>query len=324
MLNYVSAGHAEVLPRKFEDPFVTAEGLERASVELDQPETLWFNTGTLCNITCENCFIESSPRNDRLVYLSADEVEDYLFQLKERRWPVAELGFTGGEPFLNPEFVEILRRSVARSFDVLVLTNAMRPMMRPRVQEGLLELQSEHPGKITFRVSLDHYSEELHDAVRGHGAFKKSLVGMDWLRDNGFTMAAAGRTIWSETEHEARSGYANLFASRNYKIEANDPRSMVLFPEITPTTNTPEISTGCWKMLGKRPQDMMCSTSRMVVKRKGAAKPVVVACTLIPYDPEFEFGSNLEDSEQPVYLNHPSCSQFCVLGGASCSPRNHP
>ena len=320
MLNYASAGHAAVLPGKFEDPFLTAEGLERASVELERPRTLWFNTGSVCNITCDNCFMESSPKNDRLVYISADEVEDYLFQLKERRWPVAELGFTGGEPFVNPEFVEILRRSVSRGFEALVLTNAMRPMMRPRVQDGLLDLQREHPGRIKLRVSLDHYSEELHDAVRGKGAFRKSLAGMDWLRDNGFAMAVAGRTIWSETEDESRSGYERLFASRNYKIEADDPSLLVLFPEMTAATNTPEISTGCWKILGKRPQDMMCSDSRMVVKRKGAAKPAVVACTLIPYDPEFEFGCTLESAERPVHLNHPSCSQFCVLGGASCSP----
>src|SRR5262249_16200891 len=63
---------------KFTSPFWTAKGEPRASVTLRALETLWFNTGTLCNITCANCYIQSSPRNDRLVYLSLADVETYL------------------------------------------------------------------------------------------------------------------------------------------------------------------------------------------------------------------------------------------------------
>ena len=36
----------------------------------------------------------------------------------------------------------------------------------------------------------------------------------------------------------------------------------------------------------------MCASARMVVKRKGAERPAVVACTLLPYDPQFELGSD--------------------------------
>ncbi len=61
-------------PRKFQDPFLTAAGEKRAHVALKGLETLWFNTGTLCNLTCGHCYIESSPKNDRLVYLTAAEV----------------------------------------------------------------------------------------------------------------------------------------------------------------------------------------------------------------------------------------------------------
>jgi MoaA/NifB/PqqE/SkfB family radical SAM enzyme len=48
--------------RKFEDPFPTATGERRAQVALKALETLWFNTGTLCNLTCQHCYIESSLR----------------------------------------------------------------------------------------------------------------------------------------------------------------------------------------------------------------------------------------------------------------------
>ena len=63
----------------------------------------------------------------------------------------------------------------------------------------------------------------------------------------------------------------------------------------------------------------MCASCRMVVKRKGAEAPTVLACTLLPYAPEFEMGSTLREAEADVHLNHPHCAKFCVLGGASCS-----
>jgi hypothetical protein len=63
----------------------------------------------------------------------------------------------------------------------------------------------------------------------------------------------------------------------------------------------------------------MCATTRMVVKRKGAERPAVLACTLLAYDQRFELGSTLVESARPVSLNHPHCAKFCVLGGAACS-----
>ena len=56
----------------------------------------------------------------------------------------------------------------------------------------------------------------------------------------------------------------------------------------------------------------------MVIKRKGSADPLVVPCTLLPYDSKFELGYDLRDSSKSVSLNHPHCAKFCVLGGASC------
>jgi len=63
----------------------------------------------------------------------------------------------------------------------------------------------------------------------------------------------------------------------------------------------------------------MCASSRMVVKRRGAARPAVLACTLIAYEPRFELGATLAEAGGAVALNHPHCAKFCVLGGASCS-----
>ncbi len=305
--------------QKFQDPLMTAKGEERAVVALNGVKTLWFNTGTLCNITCVNCYIESSPENDRLVYITTSEVEDYLSQIKERNWPTTEIGFTGGEPFMNPQIINMARAALQRGFEVLILTNAMRPMMRKRVQDGLISLQKEFGKNLTLRVSLDHFDKKFHDEERGVGAWEITLKGIRWLRDNNFKMAVAGRSIFGHSDTESRAGYAALFNAESFDIDAQNPATTVLFPEMDETVDVPEITTACWGILNKSPNDVMCSSSRMVVKRRGAKKPAVLACTLLAYSPEFELGTTLESAEKSVRLNHHHCAKFCVLGGASCS-----
>jgi hypothetical protein len=310
---------AEANVGKFVDPALTAKGEDRATVALTNPETLWFNTGTLCNIECVNCYIASSPTNDSLVYITTAEVQDYLDQIVDRNWPIKEIAFTGGEPFMNPQMIDITRASLEAGYDVLILTNAMRPMMRKPVQNGLLELNAAFPGKLTLRISVDHYDPALHDAERGVGAFDKTVFGMSWLRDNGLRMAVAGRSIFGHSEADSRSGYGVFYAEHGFDIDSSDSSMTVLFPEMDETVEVPEITTACWGILDKSPDAVMCSSSRMVVKRKGAEKPAVLACTLLPYDPEFELGNSLAEAERDVALNHPHCAKFCVLGGASCS-----
>src|SRR5271157_3726601 len=152
-------------PRKFRDPFITAKGETRAQVALRALETLWFNTGTLCNLTCRNCYIESSPRNDRLAYLARDEARAYLDEIARDALPTRLIGFTGGEPFMNPDIILMLQDALSRGFHALVLTNAMKPMRRHR--DSLLALQAAYGGLLTIRISLDHYTQAVHEAERG-------------------------------------------------------------------------------------------------------------------------------------------------------------
>ena len=304
-------------PNKFRDPRVTARGERRAAVALKRLRTLWFNTGTLCNLTCRNCYIESSPTNDRLVYLSAAEVATYLDEIDRDGLGTEEIGFTGGEPFMNPAFPAMLEEALRRGYWVLVLTNAMRPMMK--MARPLLALKARYPRQLMVRVSLDHYSRLLHELERGRRSWDPAFAGLGWLIDNGFVVHVAGRRFSGEPDGTLRAGYARLFCDHRLPIDAHDPLQLVLFPEMDASRDVPEITTACWGILGVSPDAMMCASSRMVVKRKGASHPTVVPCTLLPYDPQFELGATLREASGSVPLNHPHCARFCVLGGGSCS-----
>ena len=302
---------------KFSDPDWTAKGEPRAVVPFNGLDTLWFNTGTLCNIACTNCYIESSPKNDALVYLTRAEVRAFLDQAKAAPVRPREIAFTGGEPFMNPDIVGMLEDSLAEGFAVLVLTNAMKPMQHHLA--ALLALHRAHPGKLAMRVSVDHYEAARHEEVRGLRTWQPAIDGITWLAANGFDLALAGRKLWTATETELRDGYARVFAGLGVTIDTRDHARLVLFPEMDAHADVPEISQGCWAILNRRPDSVMCASSRMIVKRKGATSPIVVSCTLLPYDPGFEMGATLAEASSPVSLNHRHCAKFCVLGGASCS-----
>ena len=312
-----SAGVKTLDPTKFQDPIWTAKGERRASVALRGLTTLWFNTGTLCNLTCGHCYIESSPTNDRLAYITTSDVVPYLDEIARDGLPTREIGFTGGEPFMNPDFIAMLETTLERGFHALVLTNAMRPMMK--VANALKALRERFGEMLVVRVSIDHYTQALHEIERGKNSWRPAVAGLEWLGRNGFAPRVAGRTFWGEPEAALRRGYARFFAEHGIALDANDREQLVLFPEMDATLDVPEITTACWGILHVDPASLMCASSRMVVKRKGEANAVVMPCTLIPYDDRFVMGESLAAAAEDVMLNHPHCARFCVLGGGSCS-----
>ncbi len=304
-------------PAKFRDLDVTADGQRRASVALESLETLWINTGTLCNLTCDHCYIDSSPTNDRLAYITAAEVGAYLDEIAALGLETREIGFTGGEPFMNPHIIPMLADALGRGFETLVLTNGMRPMMKHEAE--LRALGERFGAGLAIRVSIDHYTPALHELERGSRSWEPTIAGLEWLSANGFETRVCGRTRWGEPEARLREGYGRLFARLGVRVNAQDPTALVLLPEMDERLDVPEITVSCWGLLGVDPADIMCAASRMVIKHRGEAHPTVVACTLLPYDPQFELGRRLEEAMGDVKLNHPHCARFCVLGGGSCS-----
>jgi molybdenum cofactor biosynthesis enzyme MoaA len=299
---------------KFKNQKVTADGSNRAFIEASNIKTLWFNTGTLCNIECKNCYIESSPKNDRLVYLTFEEVKSFIDEALDKNLGTNEIGFTGGEPFMNKDIMKMIDYSLNKNFKVLVLSNAMKPMLN-RTNE-LIKLNHLN---LTLRVSIDHYQKEKHEEIRGKNTYDVMLQGLKWLNENNFNYTLATRLLWDEKEEDLRKNFGTFIKNNNLRLDTNSPKQLVTFAEMDEKIDTPEITTSCWDILKKDPNDIMCSWSRMVVRKKNSKSPSVIACTLLPYADEFDLGETLTNSLQKIYLNHKHCSKFCVLGGSSCS-----
>jgi MoaA/NifB/PqqE/SkfB family radical SAM enzyme len=305
---------SNLLDNKFKNQKVTEDGSNRAFIEARNIKTLWFNTGTLCNIECKNCYIESSPKNDSLAYLTFEEVKLFIDEAIDKNLGTNEIGFTGGEPFMNKDIMKMIDYSLRKRLKVLVLSNAMKPMLN-RTKE-LIKLNHSN---LTIRVSIDHYEKEKHEEIRGKNTYDVMMQGLKWLNKNNFNYTLATRLMWNEKEEDLRKNFRTFIKNNNLKLDTFSPKELVTFEEMDEKIDTPEITTSCWDILNKDPNDIMCSWSRMVVRKKNSKNPSVIACTLLPYADEFDLGETLTNSLQKIYLNHKHCSKFCVLGGSSCS-----
>ena len=300
--------------QKFENKFLTSDNKARAFIQAKKIQTLWFNTGTLCNLTCKNCYIESSPKNDRLAYLSFEEFKTFVNESIQNEMGTKEIGFTGGEPFMNKDIFKMIKYALDNDFKTLVLTNAMKPMMNNKNQ--LFKLNHLN---LTIRVSIDHFTKHKHEQIRGPNSWEPMIEGLKWLSENKFNFCLATRLMWNEDEVTTRKNFKNFVKQYNLDLNTENKSQLVTFAEMDEKKDTPEITTECWDILNKNPDEVMCSNSRMIVKKKGDEKPSVIACTILPYISEFNLGNSLKESMKKIYLNHPHCSKFCVLGGSSCS-----
>ena len=205
---------------------------------------------------------------------------------------------------MNPEIITMLERRWTAGHEVLVLTNAMRPMRRH--EAALLALRDAHGDRLTLRVSLDHYSPAVHEAERGAEQLgsPRSTVCAGCRATGSRSRSPGGISPPSPKPRPARAMPA---CSRPRTSRSTPPirRGSSCSPRWTPPPTCPRSRTACWGILGKSPADVMCATSRMVVHRRGEPRARVVACTLIPYDPGFDLGATLAEAMRPV-LAQPS------------------
>src|SRR5581483_9812144 len=124
-----------------------------------------------------------------------------------------------------------------------VLTNAMRPMMK--VTEPLLAAQALGGERLVIRVSIDHYTKDLHELERGPRSWAPTIAGLRWLVDKGVHVHVAARSFSGQPEAEIRRGFARLFAAEGIPIDAQDPVRLMVFPEMDPAADVPEITDAC-------------------------------------------------------------------------------
>lgn len=295
--------------------------LREPVVPLGHLDHLWFQVaGTLCNLTCHHCFISCSPKNHNFGFLSLATVTSYLQESTSRG--VKEYYFTGGEPFLNPEMVPILTATLQYG-PATVLTNAT--VLRDSWLETLAAAESTSLYSLEFRVSIDGYSAETNDPIRGIGTFERAIQGVEKLVQHGFLPIITATRTWPDSQDaQVLESFCRTLRAVGYQR----PRikllpTLQLGAEEKRTHGYRESERISSEMLAEFDiSQLVCEHSRIVTDRG------VHVCPILIDSSDSLLGDSLEEADQPFAVKHGACFT-CYQYGAICtnpsstSTRNH-
>lgn len=290
----------------------TPQGEPRGWIQPHALRELWFHTGTACNLSCPFCLEGSKPGDDRLQRMSVDDVRPLIEEALELG--VEQFSFTGGEPFIVKDFVEILRCAAAHR-PCLVLTNGTEPVLRRLHQIATLR---DCPQPIAFRVSIDFPDRDRHDAGRGAGTFDKSWQALTELHRLGFRVSLARQAERGEDGEAVDAAFRALIAAHGLPQDMN----IVSFPDFLPPhadASVPDVTEHCMTAYQSEEtrRAFMCAFSKMVVKKNGRMR--VYACTLVDDDESYDLGGTLTESlGKRIMMRHHRC-YTCFAYGSSCS-----
>lgn len=294
---------------------LTASGKPRGFIQPHALEELWFHTGTACNLACSFCLEGSKPGDNRLQRITLADAQPLMDDALALG--VRQFSFTGGEPFIVRDFINILRYA-AKLRPCLVLTNGTRPLLRRLHQIATLK-ECAHP--VSFRISIDWVDEARHDVERGNGSFQLSLEAMRRLIHMGFHVSLARQVEPDEDPVVVDQSFRELLVAHGIPEDIR----IVSFPDFAiPDSHpeVPEITEDCMTRYHteKSRRAFMCAFSKMVVKKNGRMR--IYACTLVDDDIAFDQGGCLADAlDRRVLLAHHRC-YTCFAYGSSCSERD--
>jgi pyruvate-formate lyase-activating enzyme/predicted phosphodiesterase len=157
------------------------------------PPRLWLYTNFHCNLACSYCSVASSPQARRRS-VGLERVKALVDEAVMEGF--TEVYLTGGEPFLEPDIVDMVLYATER-LDVVLLTNGMLYQGYRRTQLERLAGRD----RLVLQTSLDAASPGRHDANRGRGSWQKAMDGLRLAVDLGLPVRV-GMTETPENAHE--------------------------------------------------------------------------------------------------------------------------
>lgn len=273
-------------------------------------DALWIQVaGTVCNLSCTHCFDSSGPGVVRHEFLSRARVAERVAE--GLALGVREFYFTGGEPFLHPDLLEILDDTLAHG-PCTVLTNGT--LFTPRRVAALAALTDRAPMAFEIRVSLEGATAAEHDRLRGAGSFARTLDGIRALATAGLLpiVTVTRRTAEDDATLRERclamlraAGLARprLKTIPMFRLGREAERDRGYAADETLAGLAPEAFD---------PGRLQCGACRAVTSRG------VFVCPLLVDEPGGRLGDRLEEALGGFELRHGACST-CWLTGMTCA-----
>lgn len=141
---------------------------------LRAPVNLTWEITFRCNLQCRHC-LSSAGRADP-DELSTSECSVVLRELALLH--VFQVNIGGGEPFMRPDFIDLLNDAHQLGIVTCVSTNGTL------VDADLAETLSRMP-MLFLQISLDGATPEVNDAIRGEGTYHQVLEAAEHLASRG-------------------------------------------------------------------------------------------------------------------------------------------
>jgi len=279
------------------------------SEPLEHLDALWIQVaGTLCNLRCTHCFVSCGPGDDHHALMAREEVRGRVAEALSLG--VKEFYFTGGEPFLHPEMLEILAETLPHG-PCTVLTNGTL-FTRGRL-ETLRRLSDEARYSLEIRVSLDGYRAEDHDRYRGAGSFALAVRGLGLLAGHGLLPIV---TVTQNTDEDPlvfRERYLAMLRSAGLPRPRLKVLPLFLLGRETERTRgySPAESLLDLPAAAFDPARLQCHSCRAVTSHG------VFVCPLLVDEPSARMGGRLDQALGPFELSHGAC-YTCYATGMTC------
>jgi selenobiotic family peptide radical SAM maturase len=152
------------------DPQVFGGNIDEEFLSADVFTLQWHITQA-CDLHCKHCY----DRSDRspLSFKEGIRILDDFRRFCTSRYVSGHVSFSGGNPFLHPDFKELYRAASERGLGIAILGN---PVPAKKIEE-LLDIQEPS----YFQVSLEGLPDH-NDIIRGKGHFQRTLEFLKILK----------------------------------------------------------------------------------------------------------------------------------------------
>jgi AdoMet-dependent heme synthase len=270
--------------------------------------TLWVQvTGTWCNLQCVHCINASGPKNPWLKRLDTETAKRAIREAEG--FGVKEIYFTGGEPFLHDDILELLAFALQVA-PTTVLTNGTR--INDMMADALASLDRQTPYSLEIRISVDDIDPDRNDRIRGKGAWAKAVRAIQLLYARGLLPILTATEILQESS-PGESGPYQRFRDLLLSLGVDKPRVKIM-----PIFHTGRMAGEAGPLLtaamlqGFDFSLLQCSETRVV------ADGGIYSCPILAGLEEARLSDGcLEDSFTPCRLYHSACLT-CYQTGMTC------
>jgi len=272
--------------------------------KLEKLENLWLQLSNIsCNIKCKHCYLDCHHNIKKKNFLSFEKISEF-FSNDFR--DLKKIYLTGGEPFLHPKINDILRLTLNIN-NVCVYSNGT--LLTEKKIKLIKEIEDNTRYNLSFKLSLDHFSEGRNDEYRARGVFKKVLNALLLSQKYHISTEVACVNLKNEDVNYLKDGFLNLFEKHGINIQSKDIKILPMLnlgnyakyyhiSDFEKNVKHDDIKNFDLNLLD-------CKNSR-VLTIDG-----IYACPALVNDPRAKVGQDISNSSPKMYLETETCYE-CV------------